>query len=197
MYDYITGKLIEKRPTEVVIDVNGLGYKISIPISTYERLPSTGEIVKLFIHLYVRDDVRSLYGFYTKEERELFLQLISISGIGPKMAITILSGTSPEQFKERIGAGDISALTMIPGIGIKTANRIIVELREKFASLHKEADIEDLNFFISGKIEEAVIALMTLGYKKNEAKNLVFKAYKKLGSGANVEELIKEALKSL
>lgn len=197
MFAYIYGKVVDKKPTGVVIDVGGIGYELLIPVTTYEKLPPVGENVKLYVYYHVREDSHVLYGFYTMEEKDMFLMLIGVSGIGPKMAITILSGASPEQFKERIAAGDIKALTLIPGIGTKTAQRIVVELREKFASLRKELAGDDLSFFSSEKMEEAFRAMVALGYGKSEAKSLIFKAYKKLGNDAGVEEYIKEALKNV
>jgi len=197
MFAYICGKVVDKKPTGAILDVGGIGYELLIPVTTYEKLPPVGENVKLYVHYYVREDSHALYGFYTMEEKDLFLMLIGVSGIGPKMAITILSGTSPERFKERIASGDIKALTLIPGIGTKTAQRIIVELREKFASLRKELSGDNLSFFTSEKMEEVFRAMVALGYGKSEAKSLVLKAYKKLGSNASVEQYIKEALKSI
>ncbi|RKY51830.1 MAG: Holliday junction branch migration protein RuvA, partial [Candidatus Neomarinimicrobiota bacterium] len=168
MFAYICGKVVDKKPTGAILDVGGIGYELLIPVTTYEKLPPVGENVKLYVHYYVREDSHALYGFYTIEEKDLFLMLIGVSGIGPKMAITILSGASPEQFKERIASGDIKALTLIPGIGTKTAQRIIVELREKFASLRKELSSDNLSFFTSEKMEEVFRAMVALGYGKSE-----------------------------
>ncbi|MCK4447245.1 MAG: Holliday junction branch migration protein RuvA, partial [Candidatus Marinimicrobia bacterium] len=138
MFAYLKGLVDYKDPTLVVLDVNGIGYQINIPLSTYEVLPLKSKLVKLLIYYHVREDTQSLFGFATKEEKDLFLMLINISGIGPKMALTILSGATPAQFKNRIISGDVKALTLIPGIGMKTAKRIIVELREKFVGMDEE-----------------------------------------------------------
>jgi Holliday junction DNA helicase RuvA len=133
MFACISGKLVQKEPTAVVIDANGIGYLINIPLSTYSALPAPGQNAKLLIYHHVREDIQALYGFSTKEEKDLFLLLINISGIGPKMAVTILSGANPDQFRKRIQDGDIKALTLIPGIGLKTAKRIVVELVKNWA----------------------------------------------------------------
>ena len=197
MFAYISGKLFQKEPTSVIIDVNGIGYQINIPLSTYSALPATGQNAKLLTYYHVREDIQALYGFATPEEKELFLLLISVSGIGPKMAMTILSGTSPEQFRRRILDGDVESLTLIPGIGLKTARRIIVELGEKIGQTSEVVSGELATVTLGATGEEALRALISLGYRRAEALNALRKAAKELGDSAPVEKYIKAALNQM
>jgi Holliday junction DNA helicase RuvA len=197
MFAYISGKLFQKEPTSVIIDVNGIGYQINIPLSTYSALPATGQNAKLLTYYHVREDIQALYGFATSEEKELFLLLISVSGIGPKMAMTILSGTSPEQFRRRILDGDVESLTLIPGIGLKTARRIIVELGEKIGQTSEVVSGELATVTLGATGEEALRALISLGYRRAEALNALRKAVKELGDSAPVEKYIKAALNQM
>ncbi|HQO73469.1 MAG: Holliday junction ATP-dependent DNA helicase RuvA [Candidatus Marinimicrobia bacterium ADurb.Bin030] len=197
MFAYISGKLFQKEPTSVIIDVNGIGYQINIPLSTYSALPATGQNAKLLTYYHVREDIQALYGFATPEEKELFLLLISVSGIGPKMAMTILSGTSPEQFRRRILDGDVESLTLIPGIGLKTARRIIVELGEKMGQTSEVVSGELATVTLGATGEEALRALISLGYRRAEALNALRKAVKELGDSAPVEKYIKAALNQM
>ncbi|HQQ85370.1 MAG TPA: Holliday junction branch migration protein RuvA [Candidatus Marinimicrobia bacterium] len=197
MFAYISGKLFQKEPTSVIIDVNGIGYQINIPLSTYSALPATGQNAKLLTYYHVREDIQALYGFATPEEKELFLLLISVSGIGPKIAMTILSGTSPEQFRRRILDGDVESLTLIPGIGLKTARRIIVELGEKMGQTSEVVSGELATVTLGATGEEALRALISLGYRRAEALNALRKAVKELGDSAPVEKYIKAALNQM
>jgi len=197
MFAYISGKLFQKEPTSVIIDVNGIGYQINIPLSTYSALPATGQNTKLLTYYHVREDIQALYGFATPEEKELFLLLISVSGIGPKMAMTILSGTSPEQFRHRILDGDVESLTLIPGIGLKTARRIIIELGEKIGQTSEVVSGELATVTLGATGEEALRALISLGYRRAEALNALRKAVKELGDSAPVEKYIKAALNQM
>lgn len=196
MYEYISGKIIAKGPTSVVIDVHGIGYQIYIPVSTYEALGQPGERAKLLTHFKVREDDQSLYGFATDPERGLFRLLLDVSGIGARTAISILSGASVSEFKQRIINGDVKALTLIPGIGKKTAQRIIVELSEKLPKM--EAGIETTQTTAglakSQVVDEAVRALVSLGYNKITAEKSVTKAVANLGDKATLEQYIKTAL---
>lgn len=197
MITYLDGIVTHKEPTRVWLDLNGVGYELLIPLSTYERLPRLKERVKLLTHFHVREDAQTLYGFYSSDEKELFLKLIAISGIGPKMAITILSGASPAQFKSRIVAGDVKALTLIPGIGQKTAQRIIVELREKFSGADEPLP-DGFDALFSGSIsDEALKALLSLGYRRAEALNALKKASQELGTDTSVEAILKSALNNM
>jgi len=197
---YLDGIVTHKEPTRVWLDLNGVGYELLIPLSTYERLPRLKERVKLLTHFHVREDAQTLYGFYSSDEKELFLKLIAISGIGPKMAITILSGASPAQFKSRIVAGDVKALTLIPGIGQKTAQRIIVELREKFSGADEPLP-DGFDALFSGSISDealkALKALLSLGYRRAEALNALKKASQELGTDTSVEAILKSALNNM
>ncbi len=168
LIDSIHGKLFSKSPTEAIVDVGGIRYRIRISIAAYESFPSKGDPVELLTHLHVKEDILDLYGFKDNDERSLFMNLNTISGIGPKSAMNILSGTNPDEFKSKIVAGDVKSLTVIPGIGAKTAKRIIVELKEKFASDWEEKDIFGLMVVeIPSMSREAVNALLWLAYKQS------------------------------
>jgi Holliday junction DNA helicase RuvA len=197
MFAYISGKLTQKEPTAVVIDANGVGYLINIPLSTYSALPAPGQPAKLLIYFHVREDIQALYGFATREEKELFLLLINITGIGPKMAITILSGANPDQFRKRILEGDVKALTLIPGIGLKTAKRIIVELGEKLGRTDLLVTEDSMPMTNEAQSNEALKALMSLGYRRSEALAALRKAVQELGDSASVEKYIKAALNKM
>ncbi len=197
MYSYISGTLIEKSPAHVVIETHGVGYELIVPISTHQKLPNTGQHVKLLIHFVVREDAQILYGFSTEEERELFRLLMSVSGIGPKMAITILSGIGIAELKQAIVDGAVPVLTSISGIGRKIAERLIVELREKVILDERRADTHKHAGHRSTLMEDSVKALVSLGYGKQNAKIAVQKV---LSAHPNhekmkVEELIRQSLK--
>lgn len=197
MFAYLSGNLVMKEPTAVVVDVHGVGYWINVPLSTYEVLPPVNHTVKLLIYFHVREDIQALYGFATAEEKELFLMLINISGIGPKMALTILSGASPSQFKTRIRAGDEKALTLIPGIGPKTARRIILELGEKLGTDQEQPMSLSQSAPLREKGEETLKALLSLGYRRQEAIQAIQKAIQELGEEATLEQYIKTALNKM
>jgi Holliday junction DNA helicase RuvA len=197
MIDSIFGKLIKKEPTFAVVDMNGIRIKISITIATFEKLSTVGTSVELMTYLHVREDILDLYGFADDIERDVFLKLIGVSGIGPRSGISILSGATPKEFKQRIIAEDVKSLTIIPGIGPKTAKRIILELKEKFVG--EDVDISNLigAEHTSDEIKDVVQALLSLGYKRgqiNEALKKVKETDKLEGS---VEELIKKALSKM
>lgn len=197
MIAYLDGIISHKDPTQVWLDVNGVGYELNIPLSTYETLPRLKERVKLLTYLHVREDLQVLYGFASPAEKELFLRLIAISGIGPKMALTILSGASPEQFRERIVAGDAKALTLIPGIGLKTAQRMIVELREKFGGTTEQLPAGFEQMFTGSNLDEALRALLSLGYRRGESLQALKRAARELGPDAAVEAIVKSALNNM
>jgi Holliday junction DNA helicase RuvA len=155
----LRGKLIEKEPARVVVDVNGVGYEVSIPLTTYTSMPESGAEVSVDIYTHVREDVIALYGFSSRQERRVFERLISISGIGPRLAITILSGGSVEGLVGAIRRGDLARLTAIPGVGKKTAERIVVELRDKLKDMTEEV--------VKPSVEvDVVSALENLGYPR-------------------------------
>ena len=191
---------MKKQPVLAVIDVNGIGYSINIPISTFERLPAVDSPVEILTHLNVREDEMSLYGFITEEELEMFRHLIGVSGIGPKVALGILSGAGIPQLKNSVKEGDVDRLTTIKGIGKKTAQRLIVELREKFGGAEDDdqwlrADGEDPQ--VEENMMSAVSALETLGYSRKQAVSAVKRSVKSLGRDAEPEEIIRDALGSI
>lgn len=195
MYHYLHGKLVEKSPMLAVVDVNGVGYDVHIPLSTYSGLPALGAEVKLLTHFIVREDAQLLHGFLTEDERELFRLLISVSGIGPRVATTALSGLPIQDLKEAIATGAIPVLTAISGIGKKTAERLIVELKEKMVL--EQRTLKSPPVSAAGRIvEDSLQALVSLGYRKPDAKAAVEKAVKdKDGQLLSVEELIRASLK--
>ncbi len=198
MYHYLNGKIAEKTPTVVILDVNGVGYEVRISVNTFSSLPDLGQAVKLLTHFVVREDAQLLYGFATEEEREAFKLLISISGIGPKLAITLLSGVALPDLKRAIQEKNIAVLTAISGIGQKTAERVIVELKDKIGRVEVSAGKEllhDANISDQA-VEDSVLALVSLGYTKQKAKDAVQKILKEtLGKKMSVEEIIRKALK--
>jgi Holliday junction DNA helicase RuvA len=191
--DSLTGILKKKLPTYILLEVNGIGYGVNVPLSTYHKLPDVEEKIDLFTHLVVREDDLSLYGFYTFEEKELFLALISTTGIGPRSALTILSSIEVAQFKQAIIKEDMLTLTAISGIGKKTAQRLILELKDKL----KEVEIPIIKPIDKKIVDDAILALISLGYKKSQASQAVHKAQDTLKEGFDIEELIKTALKFL
>lgn len=195
MIAHLQGKLVSKSPAELIIDVHGVGFQVSIPLSTFEALGAPNELVTVLTHLHIREDVMQLFGFATEPERELFRSLLSISGIGPKMAQGILSGLRPAELKQAIVAGDLHALTSISGVGRKTAERIVLELRHKLGSL----DLEEpavVPTSAQRKIQtEAMVALMALGYTRASAEQTLRSiAAAPGGKDHSVEELITLAL---
>ena len=198
MYHYLNGKISEKTPTAVILDVHGIGYEVRVSLSTFSSLPGLGETVKLFTHFVVREDAQLLYGFATEEEREAFKLLISISGIGPKLAITLLSGVTLPELKCAIQEKNVPVLTAISGIGQKTAERVIIELKDKIGKAEVSAGKELIHdASVSDQmVEDSVSALVSLGYTKQKAKEAIQKTLKAmLGKKPSVEEIIRAALK--
>jgi len=198
MYHYLNGKIAEKTPVAVILDVNGIGYEVRISLSTFSSLPDLGQTVKLFTHFVVREDAQLLYGFATEEEREAFRLLISISGIGPKLANTLLSGVTLPELKRAIQEKNTPVLTAISGIGQKTAERVIIELKDKIGKAEVSAGKElTHDAGVSDQmVEDSVSALVSLGYTKQKAKEAIQKTLKAmLGKKPSVEEIIRSALK--
>ena len=191
----INGVLFSKSPSEAIIDIGGIRFKLHITLATYEVLPKKGDSVDILTHLHVKEDILNLYGFKDADEQELFFNLNLISGIGPRSAMNILSGTNPMEFKSRIIEGDVKSLTVIPGIGAKTAKRIIVELKEKFET--DVIDKNDLGLVDNGDnklIKDAANALESLGYKSNQV-NKILKDLELSGElSGGLEEIIRKAL---
>lgn len=191
MITHLNGVLEEKTPASAVIDVGGIGYALSISLHTYAQLPDKGT-VRLFTHLAIREDAHVLYGFFNQDERELFRQLISVSGVGGNTALSILSGLDPAGVKETITNGDVARFKSVKGVGPETAERIIVDLRDKMAKV----EVTDLGFGAEqNKLrEEALTALVTLGFAKNSANKAIDKVLKKYGADLGVEDIVKHAL---
>jgi Holliday junction DNA helicase RuvA len=192
MLAYVRGKVMEKSPTRVVLDVNGVGYEIFVPVTTYERVPAVGQEVLLHTYLHVREDVMQLYGFCEPEEKEIFEKLISVSGVGPRLAQGILSKISADRLRQVIAGGDAALLAQIPGIGRKTAQRLVTELRDKVGG--PQPVEEWITTADTSAAEEAVLALISLGYKRNEAYKMVRRALNEAGKDADLETIIKKAL---
>lgn len=198
MITFLQGKLVEALPTRATVAVNGVGYEVLIPLSSFEKLPPIGAEVKLLTHLAIREDAHVLYGFVTAAERDLFRLLISaVSGVGPKIALNILSGMSPTAFRGAVARGDVKALSQISGVGKKTAERIVVELKDKIgaAGVWEAASAERSLSADEQRLNDAVLALMALGYKQPEAYNAVRKALGTVGPQATVEDIVRAALK--
>jgi holliday junction DNA helicase RuvA len=194
MFAYISGKLDYKSPRYVILDVGGVGFCIFTPLSTYCKLPETGEMVKLFMHLHVREDVILLYGFKTNGEKETFEMLISVSGIGPKLAISVLSELSVEEFKSAIMSNDPKTFTSISGVGKKIGQRILLELKEKVVFLPGK---EPKDAGRKGLIDDAVSALVSLGYTQSSSADAIKKIFESSKEEILLEDLIKKALKEL
>ncbi|WP_242092648.1 Holliday junction branch migration protein RuvA [Aestuariivivens sediminicola] len=193
MITHIQGKLTEKNPTHVVIDCNGVGYMLNISLHTYSQIPNE-ENLKLFTHLQVKEDAHTLYGFSSVAEREIFRLLISVSGIGPNIARTMLSSLTPKQVREAIAVNDVALIQSIKGIGAKTAQRVILDLKDKILKIY---DIDEVSIPQDNTNKnEALSALEVLGFAKKQAERIVDKIVK-ITPDANVETIIKEALKNL
>jgi len=192
MFDYIHGKIVHKTPTTATIETNGIGYRIHIPLSTFEKI-SNKESSKLYTKLSIRDDELKIYGFSSLEERNLFNLLLSVNGVGPNMALTILSSSSVSQFEKYVVANDPKSLQHIKGIGKKTAGRIILELKETIKSILPDA-VSSTETAKMAMVSDAIMAMVSLGYTKTEAEKAVNSASENVGVSDGVEVLIKEAL---
>lgn len=200
MIAFLEGTLAEALPTQIVVNVQGVGYQVMIPVSSYERLPQPGAPVKILTHLTVREDAHILYGFFSSAERDLFrLLLHHVTGVGPKIALAILSGLPVEMFKAAVVAGDIAAISKISGVGKKTAERIVLELKDKVgvaaeweASSAKNAPSE-----ADARLHDATLALISLGYKQVEAHKAIRRVQEISETQLTAEELIRQALKIL
>jgi holliday junction DNA helicase RuvA len=196
MIAFIRGTLIDKSPTHVIIETNGVGFDLLIPVSTFERLAQPGAEVQMLTHLYVREDALVLYGFSSVEERELFRELLTVSGIGPRLALTILSGSPVNQIYRAIADGDEVTLTKIKGLGKKTVQRLILDLKERASEKIKQTSPEPA-FLVSekgGTVEQSIAAMISLGYSRREAEAVIARAAARSGRDASVEELIRIAL---
>lgn len=198
MINFLHGKLVEALPTQVTVDVNGIGYEVLIPLSSFDKLPLPGNEVKLLTHLAIRDDAHVLYGFMTTQEREMFRLLVNtVSGIGPKIALNILSGINVIALRGAVANGDVKSLSQISGVGKKTAERIVVELRDKMgaAGNWEAASAQRSLSDTDQKLNDAVLALMALGFKQPDAHDSVRAALAALGAQATIEDLVRASLK--
>jgi Holliday junction DNA helicase RuvA len=204
MIAHLSGTLLSKQATSVILDVAGVGYEVTIPISTFYELEEPGACVQLRIYTHVREDALQLYGFKTARERELFLRLISVSGIGPKLGITLLSGMSADEMIASIRTNNLARLTLIPGVGRKTAERLVMELRDKVASLSSPELEEELGAqpeAASPPTEDSVrsdalSALLNLGYQRSAAEKAVNSALSE-GGDVSVESILRQSLRKL
>ena len=195
MIDFLNGTLAGKAPTNIVVEINGVGFDLQISLNTFQNLPDEGAKVHLKTYLHVREDVLQLFGFSDPQERSIFKGLISVSGVGPKLAQTILSGLKSSELLEAIQQNDLVRLTSISGVGNKTAQRLVIDLKEKFTQwglVPESTEEHNLNVLTTTE-KEALMALMSLGYKKPTVEKALAKARKK-GSPDTVEQLIKQAL---
>src|SRR5436190_3106770 len=198
MRAFLHGKLVEALPTQVVVEVNGVGYEALIPLSSFDKLPQPGGDVKLLTQLVIREDAHVLYAFASAAERDLFRLLINnVSGIGPKTALNILSGMNPVAFRGAVATSDVKSLSQISGVGKKTAERIVVELRDKVgaAGAWEASSAARSLSAAEQKISDAVLALKALGFKQVEAQSTVRRAQVTLGPQATIEELVRACLK--
>ena len=194
MFAYISGKLVYKSPKYTVLDVNGIGFRIFTTLSTYYKLPEINEVTKLFTYLHVREDIILLYGFKTGEEREAFEMLISVTGIGPRLALNVLSELSVEEFKSAVMRNDPAVLTSIPGVGEKTGQRILLELKEKVTLLPGK-EMEGIGR--KELVNDAISALISLGYTQSSSTSAIRKVLSPAKEEISLELLIKQALKEL
>lgn len=190
MIAHLRGRIIEKHPTFLVLEAAGVGYEVAISVSGFSGLPAEGADVSLYIHTHVREDVLALYGFLRREEKQVFEKLIGVSGIGPKLAMTVLSGIASDALVSALRGNDLSALTRIPGVGKKTAERMVLELRDK---------LEDLTAApaptpVSRMEEDVISALVNLGYQRSAAENATKRAVAKLGDDSGFEKLFRETM---
>ncbi len=204
MIAHLSGTLLSKQATSVIVDVSGVGYEVTIPLSTFYDLDDLGSTVQLRIYTHVREDALQLYGFKTARERELFLKLITVSGIGPKLGITLLSGMTADEMIASIRTNNLARLTLIPGVGRKTAERLIMELREKVAELSSAQIEEEFGAKPEASAEptedsvraDALSALLNLGYQRSGAEKSIDAALSE-GGDITVESVLRRSLKKL
>lgn len=205
MISRLTGKIVEKIPPECVLDVQGVGYEINLPMTSFYQLPELEQNATIFIHQVFREDAQALYGFHSRYERDLFRELLKANGVGPKLALAILSAMSAQQFVWTVNQSDVTTLVKIPGVGKKTAERLLLEMKDRLAKWQDinptpATDAAPVDLITSSQVNpnhaknDAVDALMALGYKANQAETSVKRVAKE---GMNSEEIIKLALKSM
>ena len=203
MIGWISGTLKSKQPPELMIDVNGVGYEIAASMQTFYQLPEVGEAVEIFTHFVVREDAQLLYGFHTTLERQVFRLLIKVSGVGPKLALAILSGIDVKSFIACVQTNDIATLVRVPGVGKKTAERLLIEMQDKLSVITSQVDIDPLASMVNATpdvqsskqiFEDAESALMALGYKSSDATKSVRAVIK---DGDSREDVIRKALQQM
>jgi Holliday junction DNA helicase RuvA len=206
MIGNIRGTLLEKQPPEILIEAGGVGYEVQVPMTSFYELPEIGQEANLVIHFVVREDAQLLFGFANKKERAVFRELIKASGVGPKLALAILSGMNAEQFMQCVSREDVTALTKLPGVGKKTAERLVIEMRDRLSKLAKDQgyaetvhltpDLPVENTFVqrTDAKEEALSALLALGYKGPQASKVIQAVF---NDGMSSEQLIREALRAM
>jgi Holliday junction DNA helicase RuvA len=192
MIAYLKGTLIHTTPGQVVIETGGVGYSAAVPVSSYVRLGEAGATVELFIHTHLTDDSLALFGFVTREEKDMFLKLIGISGIGPRLALNILSGIAPADLEEAVRSGDVTRISLVPGIGKKTALRITMELQDKLEKKEKLLAAKS-----SPEKEDLISALLNMGFRRKEVDRAVDQTLAAHKPGADFEKLLRDCLKRL
>ncbi len=203
MIGRLRGIVLEKQPPEIVLDVNGIGYEIYMPMTCFYELPELGEEMILFTHFVVREDAQLLYGFTSKQARAMFRELIKVNGVGPKLALAILSGMSAQQFIHAVAQQEVARLTKLPGVGKKTAERLIVEMKDRFKNMQGDLLSTDSQSILQSDAmadytdnnaeTEAIAALIALGYKSQDASRMIKNVFKE---GDSSESLIRNALRS-
>ena len=198
MIAHLTGRLLEKGPQNVIVDVGGVGYRVMIPVSTFYRLGDEGSEVRLRVHTHVREDILQLYGFGTTREQQLFEKLIGVSGVGPRLALAILSGIEPPELAAALRGGDIPRLNRIPGVGKKTAERLVLELKDKVQPEPEEdGAAATAPETPAGPGEDLVLALLHLGYTRQDAERGSERALREGAAGDRFEDLLRRALQLL
>ena len=190
MIAHLRGRILEKHPSHVILEAAGVGYEVTISVPSFSGLPAEGAEVSLYIHTHVREDTLALYGFLRRAEKQLFERLISVSGIGPKLAITVLSGITADALVTALRSNDLTALTRIPGVGKKTAERMVLELRDKLEGLSAAPAAPP-----AGRMEDDVVsALVNLGYQRTPAEQAARRALERAGNGASFEQVFRQTM---
>jgi Holliday junction DNA helicase RuvA len=200
MIGQIRGIILEKQPPQLLVEVNGIGYEIDAPMGTFYQLPDIGQEVRLFTHFVVREDAQMLYGFYTRDERLLFRALLKVNGVGPRLALTVLSSAAPDEFVRCVLNNDTASLVRLPGIGKKTAERLVIEMRDKLSDWYQATPVTGQLSPSTDQhgrhqiLQDAISALIALGYKQQEANRLITK----IDDGkVSSEELIRRSLREM
>jgi holliday junction DNA helicase RuvA len=199
MIGHLRGQILVKKPNTVILDVHGVGYEIHIPLTSFYELPSEGSEVALRIHTHVREDALTLFGFHSQREKDFFLKLISISGIGPKLAISILSGAQVEELAQAIADGNLARLTAVPGVGRKTAERLVLELKNQIAPFLVSDQVESARGVakLSALEEDILSALVNLGYPRNSAEKALAAVLRAAECERTFEEVMRSTLRRL